>query len=197
MKIQMKAAWSKYKVEKGGIYSVFEEIDTGYVIDCSEKLNGKLTIPKKFAKVIIPEKFNLKAFALTIKYLEETWHKMYLKEAPLNREPIEFYYVNELQYNSAFCQTFRKHKVKVDGKKYCLCPLSIWRNKNYDSTFEDGTVSCRKFKGKVLSDKALYKRAKKVKVETVIKFLKKIKISKTLIGTFKPLYYQFVKLKID
>jgi hypothetical protein len=182
---------NKAYVEVGGIYRVIKRQGSLWV----RSLNRQLVMIKKGEFVYVEGgKMKLSELARCIKYLEVLHLKMLLpdfKSRSKASPPIESFLVNEFPFGSAFCYVFRGKwtKKKIDGCRTCFCPRKPFEQDDWKrvrkpkdknkSMPEAEHISCRVLAtGKMRSIKDRIQEVEEMSIETIMKYIKKVKLSR-------------------
>jgi hypothetical protein len=118
---------NNHYVELLSIAQVYKETDKAYYIHTPDEVI--LKVYKHEAKEVEGRFVKLSEIARCIKYMELLKWRLLSPEFASSfgngKRPIEYYWINEFPFGSAFCYLFRKIKTKIkfDGEfTTCFCP---------------------------------------------------------------------------
>ncbi len=118
---------NNHYVEFLSIAEVYKETDKAYYIHTPDEVT--LKVYKHEAKEVEGRFVKLSEVARCIKYLEILKWRLLTPEFALSfgngKRPIEYYWINEFNFGSAFCYLFRKVKTKIKFDNLyttCFCP---------------------------------------------------------------------------
>ena len=97
----------------------------------------------------------------------------------------DYFLINEFPFNSAFCYLFRKYQIKSSGK--CFCPMNCKRK---FCVIDEETHTA--YPMSVLMDKV-----ERIPITNIMKYLKRIQISKEQLKHLSLLWNIFIKTKLS
>lgn len=215
------------RIEPLGLFKVHKELDQYYLIESAATGKGvwvrkdEAEIAEGETMSI-----TYRELATCIKFLEMIRFKLSLghydtanvKNQDITYErPIEEFFINEFPFNSAFCYVFRKFKVNGTAPKdvhVCFCPLEPYKNTNWPIhrgkyIGSDGNDvhyarrSCNHFKSKKTKDVRIRSETKRLEmveqtsVLSIMRHLKKIKLSKVVRKRLTGLWFIHIKHRVD
>lgn len=215
------------RIEPFGLYKVFKENGDFYLIESGATGKG-IWIKKEEAEEVkkVSMAFTYREMATCIKFLERMKYKLIMghynevfeQGCKIKRSnPIEYYFLNEFPFNSAFCYIFRKFRVKGTAPKdvhVCFCPMKpyentqwpISRGKHLGSDGEEVSYArraCNLYKGKKSgkikprSEQKMLEMIEEISVYSIMKHLKKIKITKVQRKKMAMLWYFHIKHRVE
>ena len=213
------------KLENGGTYKVFGTTRNSYLIKSFRTGKG-IFVPKENAKEGKPMAMTYRDMGKCIKFLQLMKYKILLghydekyanSHKIINKTVMENYFVNEFDFESAFCYMFRNHKVKDKSGKgihICYCPMKPYEHELWpiveDSYMgQDGSEistkrkSCNHFvskktgKVKLRSFEKQLELTKSISVKDIVKHIKRIGLAKAKKKKLAGLWFCHIQQRVE